>query len=171
VTDLLILATLLVGSKHGYQLKREAGIIFGQETLHNNQVYPLLRRFMSSKWVVKKTVPGERGQTRLQYSLTPLGRKELVARLGAFTDKDARSSEAFRFRVATFGLLKPDVRCRILEARARFLGGRQQKLTDIRASFPLDHYAEEVVALSQADAKSELTWIGRMRRFEKPRNE
>ena len=94
MTDLMILAMLLAGPKHGYQLKREAGIILGQDSLHNNLVYPLLRRFMDSKWVNCKTVPGQRGQTRNQYSLTALGRKELLSRLSSFAEQDARSPEA-----------------------------------------------------------------------------
>ena len=66
MTDLIILSMLLPGPKHGYQLKHEAGMVFGQEALHNNLIYPLLRRFLKDGWVSKKEVPGERGQTRQQ---------------------------------------------------------------------------------------------------------
>jgi hypothetical protein len=45
MNDLIILATLLDGPKHGYQLKREAGFILGQGAMHNNLIYPMLRRF------------------------------------------------------------------------------------------------------------------------------
>ena len=89
MTDLIILATLLSGPKHGYQLKHEAGMILGQQVLHNNLVYPLLRRFMDDGWVSRRTVPGERGQTRHRYAITPLGRRELVARLSTFSETDA----------------------------------------------------------------------------------
>src|SRR5581483_11182192 len=105
MTDLIILATLLAGPKHGYALKRQAGMILGQETLHNNLVYPLLRRFVAKKWVSKKEAPGERGQTRQLYSLTALGRKELVSQLSTFTDQDARVSDQFRLRVGMFQIL------------------------------------------------------------------
>src|SRR5215831_5703075 len=98
MTDLMILAMLLPGPKHGYQLKREAGIILGHDVLHNNLVYPLLRRFMNNKWVSRKAAPGQRGQTRQQYSLTTLGRRELLARLSSFTEQDANSADAFRLR-------------------------------------------------------------------------
>lgn len=66
MTDIIVLATLLGGPKHGYQLKHEAGLILGQTNLHNNLVYPLLRRFTEEGWVTSKTVPGERGQRRRQ---------------------------------------------------------------------------------------------------------
>jgi len=117
MTDLIILSTLLPGPKHGYQLKHEAGIILGQGILHNNLVYPLLRRFMNNHWVRRRTVPGERGQMRHRYAITALGRKELLARLRAFSLQDARSSDGFRFRVGMFQLLDRGSRLRILEAR------------------------------------------------------
>ena len=98
MNDLIILATLLDGPKHGYQLKREAGFILGQGAMHNNLVYPLLRRFTAEGWVSKKTVPGERGQTRLQYAITALGRRELVARLSEFGESDASSFAGFMTR-------------------------------------------------------------------------
>ena len=64
MNDLIILATLLAGPKHGYQLKREAGFIFGNAALHNNLIYPLLRRFAMEGLVTKKAVAGQRGQLR-----------------------------------------------------------------------------------------------------------
>jgi DNA-binding PadR family transcriptional regulator len=171
VTDLIILATLLPGPKHGYQLKHEAGIILGQEVLHNNLVYPLLRRFMNNKWVSRKTVPGERGQTRQQYTLTALGRKELLDRLCSFTEQDARSSDGFRLRVGLFQLLEPEVRSRILEARTAFLRGRFAKLTAVRTNFQLDRYAEEVTSQFVTETQAELDWIERLRRFNKSRKD
>jgi len=169
--DLLMLAMLLPGPRHGYQLKHEAGIILGYDVLHNNLVYPLLRRFTKNKWVSRKTVPGQRGQTRHQYSLTASGRKALVARLSSFTEQDARSAEAFQLRVGLFRLLEPEVRGRILEAREKFLRARIATLTNIQASFPLDRYAGQVVSRLRAESESELDWIAHLRRLEKSRKE
>jgi len=171
MTDLIMLAMLLPGPKHGYQLKHEAGMILGQQTLHNNLVYPLLRQFMKKKWVRQRMVPGERGQTRNQYSLTALGRKELRARLSSFTDQDARSEESFRLRVGMFWFLDSEVRLEILEARARFVRGRIVVLTNVQNNFPLDRYAQEVTTHMRAEAESEINWIERLRRFEKSRKD
>ena len=63
--------------------------------MHNNLVHPLLRRFTAEGWVSKKAVPGERGQTRLQYAITALGRRELVTRLSEFGEADASSVRRF----------------------------------------------------------------------------
>lgn len=167
MTDLVILATLLPGPLHGYHLKRQAGMILGQRVLHNNLVYPLLRRFVTKKWVTKKTVPGERGQVRQQYSLTPLGRKELVSRLSTFSDQDAHSADGFRLRVGMFQILEPEARLQILETRERLLNSRIEKLETIQSNFELDRYAGEVTSRFCDDCKSELQWIEHLRRISK----
>ena len=171
MTDLIILATLLPGPKHGYQLKHEAGIILGQDVLHNNLVYPLLRRFMNNKWVSRKTTPGERGQTRQRYTLTALGRKELLTRLSSFSEPEARSSDGFRLRVGLFQRLEPAVRSHILEARTAFLRSQFAKLTAVRTNFQLDRYAEEVTSQFLAEIQAELDWIERLRRYAKSRKD
>ena len=167
MTDLLILATLLAGPKHGYALKRQAGMILGQETLHNNLVYPLLRRFVAKKWVNKKEVPGERGQTRQLYSLTALGRKELVSQLSTFTDQDARVSDQFRLRVGMFQILDPEARLRILDTRERFLNSRMEKLSAIEGNFALGRFSGEVTGRFIAESRNELDWIAHLRRISK----
>jgi DNA-binding PadR family transcriptional regulator len=165
-----MLTMLLPGPKHGYQLKHEAGLIVGQ-VLHNNLVYPLLRQFTDKKWVRQKVVPGERGQTRNQYSLTALGRKELRDRLSRFTAQDARSAEAFVLRVGMFWFLEPDIRQQILQARGEFLRRRISTLTNVENNFPLNRYAQEVTTHMRAEAESEISWIERLRRLEKSKKE
>jgi len=165
MTDLIILSTLLPGPKHGYQLKHEAGIILGQGVLHNNLVYPLLRRFMNEKWVSRRTVPGERGQTRHRYAITALGRRELLSRLSTFTEQDARSSDGFRFRVGMFQLLDEETRLRILDAREKHLNARLEKLSAVETNFPLDRYPSEVIRQFRSETQSELEWIKRLRKI------
>jgi DNA-binding PadR family transcriptional regulator len=167
MTDLILLATLLAGPQHGYSLKRQAGLILGQEELHNNLVYPLLRRFMAKKWVSKKEAPGERGQTRQLYSITALGRKELISQLSTFTDQDARVSDQFRFRVGMFQVIQPESRTRILEVRERYLTSRIEKLSAIQKNFDLDRYSAEVTSRFVAESQNELDWIAHLRRISK----
>lgn len=143
MTDLIILATLLPGPMHGYQLKRQAGFVLGQEVLHNNLVYPLLRRFTEQGWVSKKTVPGERGQNRHQYALTALGRKTLIQRLSEYTESDAKSPEGFLTRVGLFQMLAPEVRQEILDGREGQLQKTLEHLSVIKDRFALDTYARE----------------------------
>jgi DNA-binding PadR family transcriptional regulator len=142
-------------------------MILGQELLHNNLVYPLLRRFTAKGWVTRRRVPGERGQTRQQYAITARGRKELIDRLSAFTEQDARMADAFRLRVGMFQLLEPDVRLRILDLREQWLGTRVERLKGIQANFELDRYAAEVTSQFLADTANELEWIAHLRRISK----
>jgi DNA-binding PadR family transcriptional regulator len=158
---------VLPGPKHGYQLKHTAGLILGQEALHNNLVYPLLRRFTEQGLLTKKTVPGERGQKRHQYSLTALGRKTLMQRLSECSESDARSPEGFLTRVGLFQALDPATRERVLDARAEHLQKKAEHLAGIEERFALDRYAREVVQFLRGQIQAEITWIQRLRKISK----
>lgn len=167
MTDLIILATLLPGPKHGYQLKQEAGLILGQEDLHNNLVYPLLRRFTEQGLMTKKTVPGERGQERHQYALTALGRKTLIQRLSEYGASDARSREGFLTRVGLFQVLEPAARERVLAGRAGHLQRTRERLEGIQEGFQLDPYALETTRFMRSQVQAELNWIQHLRKISK----
>jgi DNA-binding PadR family transcriptional regulator len=167
MNDLIILATLLPGPKHGYQLKHEAGLILGQEALHNNLVYPMLRRFSEAGWVTKKTVPGERGQQRHQYALTALGRRTLIQKLSEYSESDTRSLEGFLTRVGLFQVLEPAVRERVLEGRAEHLQKKAEHLEGITERFKLDSYAAETTRFVRNQIQAELDWIQRLRKISK----
>jgi DNA-binding PadR family transcriptional regulator len=167
MNDLIMLATLIDGPKHGYQLKREAGLIFGDAALHNNLVYPLLRRFTNEGWVTKKAVPGDRGQTKHLYSITALGKKALVSRLGEFGEPEAKSFEAFALRVGMFELLDPESRVHILDNRKAHLEQRYQKLLALPENFDLDGFGGEVIKFMNQRSQSELSWIKHIRRLAK----
>lgn len=167
MNDLLLLCMMLDGPKYGYQLKREAGWIMGQEALHNNIVYPLLRQFLQKKWVNRKEVPGDRGQTRQQYALTAEGRRALFERLNAFSETDARSDEAFHLRVGVFPALKPQSRESILNLREGYLQHRGEKLATLQDRMDLGKFGAEIVKHMRTQIESDLDWIRRLRRVEK----
>ena len=167
MNDLLMLAMLLGEPKYGYQLKREAGWMMGQEDLHNNIVYPMLRRFLNEGWVTKKSVPGERGQTRQQYALTPDGRRYFFERMNTFSDADASSAEAFHLRVGIFAGLTPKSREAILSGREKYLGHRDQKLEALQANMELGKYGGEIVRYMRKQIEMEQEWIRHLRRIAK----
>ena len=163
--DLIILATLFDGPKHGYQLKREAGFIFGQDDLHNNLVYPLLKKFTTKGWVTKKATPGERGQTRQQYAITALGKKSLIERLSEFDEAEAQSFEAFLIRAGMFELLDRNTRIKIIAAREAYLLKRLPKLVQLQKEMNLGIYGGEVVGFLKERIQSELAWMRRLGRI------
>ncbi len=166
MNDLVLLSMMLGGPKYGYQLKREAGLIMGQ-ALHNNLVYPSLRRFLEEGWVSKKAVPGERGQTRQQYVLSAEGRRHLFERLSEFSEADASSEGAFHLRVGLFPALKPETRETILGRRDNWLQNRDQNLAALQANLELGKFGGEIVRYMRKQVEMELEWIRHLRRIAK----
>jgi DNA-binding PadR family transcriptional regulator len=165
MNDLILLAMLLEGPKHGYQLKHQAGLVLGQGAMHNNLVYPLLRRFTNEGWVTRKAVAGQRGQTRQQYALTPLGRKTLIERLSEYGEQNSDSFPGFMMRVGMFEALKPATREHILKQRESYLQKRDQTLAALQANMDLGTYGGEVVSYLRSQFQAELNWIQRLRRI------
>ncbi len=167
MNDLMLLALLLGGPKYGYQLKREAGWMMGQESLHNNTVYPLLRRFLQEGWVRKKAVPGDRGQTRQQYALTTEGRRALMERLSEFSESDASSENAFRMRLGLLQFLKPEVQQSIFQKREKYLAHRDQVLHSLQEKMDLGKFGGEIVRYMRKQIETEQDWIRQLRRMAK----
>ena len=163
--DLLTLALLLGGPKYGYQLKREAGWMMGQQPLHNNTVYPMLRRFLEEGWVSKRAVPGERGQTRQQYALTAEGRRNLIERLSQFSEADASVDAAFHLRVGLFSALKADAQEAILGTREKRLQRRDQLLEALQGKMDLGKFGGEVVRHMRNQIEMEQEWVRHLRRI------
>jgi DNA-binding PadR family transcriptional regulator len=170
MNDLLLLATLLAGPQHGYALKKQVGLITGRRAMHNNLVYPLLRRFVENAWVSQRQSAGQRGQTREVYSLTAKGKQELLRRLREYPDSEAANDNAFRLRVGLFAVLDAETRRRILASRDAFLALRQQRLVQISALTEADTWGREVVRFFGDQARAERTWIANLARKSKRRN-
>ena len=167
MNDLLLLAMMLGGPKYGYQLKREAGWMMGQEALHNNIVYPQLRRFLNEGWVSRKEVPGKRGQTRQQYALTAEGRRIFFERMNAFSEEDAAHTEAFYLRVGVFAALQPEDRVAILGRRDHYLSGRDQKLETLLSNMDVGKFGGEIIRHMRKQIEMEREWIRHLGRVAK----
>lgn len=162
-----MLAMLLAGPKYGYQLKREVGWMTGQGELHNNIVYPLLRRILEEGWVSKKSVPGERGQTRQQYALTAEGRRTYFERINQFSEDEASSEEAFFLRVGVFEALPAESREAILSAREAFLQRRDQRLQTLQENMDLGKFGGEIVRHMRKQLATQQEWVRHLRRIAK----
>lgn len=163
MTDLILLAALLPGPRHGYALKSQAALVLGQRTVHNNLLYPLFAKFQKAGWVSRRSTPGERGQTRALYSLTAKGRAYLVRRLGEFTEKDADSSEAFRLRVGLFALLPSERRAEILDLRDAALAASIARLRELGTT-RIGLWAEQALRFTVHEREIEREWIASLRK-------
>ena len=164
MTDLVILTALLSGPAYGYALKRTAGLIFGSGVLHNNVVYPLLKKFVESGWVEQKTVPVDRGQQRKQYRITPAGKRYLHEQIATFDERDAANDGAFLFRVAMFDLLPEEKRKEIIAARKAYLTVRLKELHKLDRVGRPKAFAGIVLEHFQDLVRDELKWISGLER-------
>lgn len=159
MTDLVLLTALLSGPAYGYALKRTAGLIFGSGVLHNNVIYPLLKKFVESGWVEQKIVPGDRGQQRKQYRITVAGKKYLMQQIATFDERDAANDGAFLFRVAMFDLLPEDRRKEIISARKAYLIVRIGELNELKKAGTPKSFSGIVLEHFQDLVRDELEWI------------
>ena len=167
MSDLLLLALLLGEPKHGYALKKLAAFITGQRDLHNNVLYPALRKFVNEGWVSSRSVAGNRGQTRVLYSLSAKGKAELLRRLAEFGPKEIVSLEAFRLRVGLFDLLDADSRVRILAARKTWNNAREKRLLDLQTrikTMGATDWGQESAEFALTLVRLEQEWITRLER-------
>lgn len=164
MTDLVILTALLSGPAYGYALKRTAGLIFGSGVLHNNLVYPLLKKFVKSGWVEQKTVPGDRGQQRKQYRITAAGKSHLMQQIATFDERDAADDGAFLFRVAMFDLLPEEKRKEILAVRKAYLAVRISELDELKRTGTPKSFRGIVLKHFQDLVRNELKWISGLER-------
>jgi DNA-binding PadR family transcriptional regulator len=162
MNDLVMLAALLGGPAYGYALKRTAGLIFGNSALHNNVVYPSLKRFMRNGWVEQSSVPGDRGQQRKQYRITAAGKKYLLGQLASFGEREAADDGAFLFRVAFFDALPKTKREAIVAARKSFLASRAGQLSELREMGNPRSFGSVALERVQAVVENELLWIERL---------
>ncbi|MFF4779174.1 helix-turn-helix transcriptional regulator [Microtetraspora fusca] len=163
--DILILSHLLKGPIHGYELKRGVAETTGY-TLHNNSLYPALRRFEESGAVVKTAEPQEGRPPRHIYTITELGRELLYDMLGELPPELAGDEEEFLTRVGLFSLIGPDERRAVLAARGRALAERERHLLHQagRASGSDRHHDWGGLVVTELldRVRRERTWIERL---------
>jgi PadR family transcriptional regulator, regulatory protein PadR len=83
--DLLILRTLVAGSKHGYgiaqRLKATSGDIL---QVGESSLYPALQRLLLNGWVTAEWGTSENNRRARYYTLTAAGKKRLAAETREF---------------------------------------------------------------------------------------
>jgi DNA-binding PadR family transcriptional regulator len=164
MNDLIVLTALLPGTSYGYAIKKTAGRAFGYSELHSNMVYPLLRKFVEQGWVEQSIKPGERGQQRKQYRLTPSGRAELRRRLERFDAEAAGDRGAFLLRVSLFGVLSPATRHDVLEKRRAYVERRLEQLRSLESQARSSRFGSLVLSFSLSGMEHELAWLEEVER-------
>jgi DNA-binding PadR family transcriptional regulator len=161
--EILILRRLRGGPAHGYELRKRVEETTGF-VLHNNSLYPALRRFEEAGAVTKAAEPQEGRPPRLVYTLTDVGRDLLHDMLAELPAEQAGQPEEFMARLGQFSLLNSAERAGVLAARARAVRG-QLAHYEVMRGLAVDH-GEPWGARATAELirrhQQELTWLAEL---------
>jgi DNA-binding PadR family transcriptional regulator len=163
--DIAILRHLTSRPSHGYQLKQSV-----QRTmafpLHNNSLYPALRRFEEAGAVRKTLEPQEGKPARHVYEITEVGRELLHDMLAELPPELAGNEDEFLTRVGLFDQLTTDERRAILAAREAALAKRADHLADLADRTDASEEAREwggvVMAELRGRVERERAWLGEL---------
>jgi DNA-binding PadR family transcriptional regulator len=161
--DVLILSHLAAEPSHGYELRRrvEAATGFG---LHNNSLYPALRRFEQAGAVTKTAQPQDGGRPpRHVYTITEVGRELLHDLLAELPPDQAGDEAEFLARVGQFELITPAERCAVLDARLTALAARAAHLAGLADASRGHPWGAVVVAQLARRAAADQAWAARLR--------
>lgn len=141
--DVLLLSQLARRPSHGYELRRRVEAATGIK-LHNNSLYPALKRFGEAGAVTRTLEPQEGRPSRHVYTLTDVGRELLHDQLADLPDELAGDEAEFLARLAGFGRLTPSERRGVLAVRGRVLAERRTRLAGLaEATAPADPTSDE----------------------------
>ncbi|MGW0707876.1 PadR family transcriptional regulator [Streptomyces sp. NPDC002643] len=150
--DILLLAELARGPRHGYELRREVEAATGH-SLSNNSLYPRLRQFVDGGAVLRSAEEQEAKPPRHVYSITDVGREVLHDMLAELPEEGVDQSREFHARLVNFAWLNPEEQLRVLDARDHVLarnGDRVAALASVRVEqwsrLALDHGIERIDA-------------------------
>jgi DNA-binding PadR family transcriptional regulator len=123
-SEILILAMLRQGPRHGYEIKKDIDrALGGMVVLNNKTLYLALKHFEEIGAVTRQVIPQEGKPNRHLYELTERGIELLQASLRDFPASQASSDAEFFTRVAFFDYLEVPEREAILTKRQAYLEG------------------------------------------------
>jgi len=157
--DIVILSHLQRSPVHGYELKRKVSATTAY-ALHNNTLYPALRRFEEAGAVTKTAEAQEGRPPRHVYALTAVGRELLHDMLADLPPALAGDDHEFLTRLGQFEQLTPAERRRVLAVRAEALRAQVRHLRELGRQAGSDHPWGRLVVTELADrADRELAWL------------
>ena len=162
-SEIVILAMLGQGPRHGYEIKKYAEQILGGTISINNKVlYPTLKRFEELGAVVRHVVEQEGRPNKHLYQLTERGTELMQSYMRDFSPEQAASYAEFFTRVAFFDLLEPEERQEILQKRLDYVQGqleRLQKIQQMTDEARATGYPQRVLAFHTQQVRNEYQWL------------
>jgi DNA-binding PadR family transcriptional regulator len=160
--EMLILRHLSKRPAHGYELRKRVEAVTGF-VLHNNALYPALRRFEEAGAVVK-TSHVQRGRpAKLVYEITDVGQALLHDMVADLPAELAGDDTEFLARLGQFEFLDPPERMAVLDARDAALAERIDRLGKLKERSGGELWSGLVTQELQARAVQERTWLRELR--------
>jgi len=161
--EILILRRLRSGPAHGYELRKRVEQTTGF-VLHNNSLYPALRRFEEAGAVTKTAEPQQGRPPRLVYTLTEVGHDLLHDMLAELPPEQAADEAEFLARLGQFSLISPAERSSVLAARTRAV---REQLAHYEAMRDLavghdERWGALVTSEMIRRHRQELTWLAEL---------
>jgi len=160
--EILILRRLRGRPTHGYELRKRVEETTGF-VLHNNSLYPALRRFEEAGAVTKTSEPQEGRPPRLVYTLTAVGAELLHDMLAELPPDQAGDETEFLARLGQFAEINSNERAGVLACRTQAV---QAQLAHYRAMHELSDRAGQWGALVTAELirrhEQELAWLAEL---------
>ena len=161
--EILILRRLRSGPAHGYELRKRVEQTTGF-VLHNNSLYPALRRFEEAGAVTKTAEPQQGRPPRLVYSLTEVGHELLHDMLADLPADQAADDTEFLARLGQFSLINSAERAAVLGARTRAvhqLLAHTETMRDLAVASG-EHWGALVTTELLARYTRELAWLAEL---------
>jgi DNA-binding PadR family transcriptional regulator len=156
--DILLLRHLFAGPAHGYELRKRVEGTVGI-VLHNNSLYPALRRFEEAGAVTRTAEQQQGRPARHVYQLTDVGRELLHDMLAELPADQADDDTEFLTRIGQFGLLDPRERLAVLDARAAALHRRLERLRALQERAGQERWGTLVTGELIRRGEGELDWL------------
>ncbi len=160
--DVLILSHLAGRPSHGYELRQRVASVTGF-ALHNNSLYPALRRFEEAGAVTKTAQTQEGRPPRHVYEITATGRELLHDMLAELPVEQAGDDTEFLSRLGQFEYLSPEERCAVLDARHAALSAQLEHLTGLVEVSREHPWGAVVLAELINRTTGERNWLERLR--------
>lgn len=166
ITEIIILALLKKGPKHGYEIKKSIESIMQRRTrLNNNLLYPALHA-LESMGAIEGGVEEKDGKPiRRTYRITAAGELVFQEQVRKFDDADAAKDDEFQVRLAFFDLLDPRTRMLILDKRRLELERQLEHRKSIGADFGRTYdspWVKQIFKFGESRLEDELRWIGEL---------
>ena len=169
-SEIVILAMLHQGRRHGYEIKKDVErALGGMVPLNNKTLYLTLKHFEEMGAVTRQVIPQEGKPNRHLYQLTERGIELLHAYLRDFGPEQAGADTEFFTRVSFFDLLEAHEREAILTSRLAYLEAclaylqKLQHLADTQDCPPATGLsmssAQRVLAFHIRRVRDEYHWI------------